>query len=108
MRNPLPRGDPTIVDRRFPRKSVRIEATLRVLSVQYRVVLLDLSASGYRIECIHRMGAGQRALLRLDSFEPMGGSIVWVDGNTAGCVFDRPLHPSVAETIAARYPGLSA
>ena len=90
------------------RRPVAVDARMRVLSVWYDVRLLDLSSTGYRFSTFYRFSPGQRALLKLDAWETMGGEIMWQDGNIGGGRFDRPLHPSVVETIAERYRGLVA
>ena len=41
----------------------------------------------------------------MDTFETLGAQVVWVRGSLVGCLFERPLHPSVVDAIAARHPG---
>lgn len=89
------------------RRSVAVSVRLRLLSVWYDVDLVDLSASGYRYASRYSFAAGQRALLKLDTFEAMGGVVVWHQDGCGGVQFDRPLHPSVVDTIAARHKGLT-
>lgn len=88
------------------RRVLAVHARVRVLGVWYDVQLLDLSSSGYRYTSHYRFAEGQRALLKLDSFEAMGGDVVWHIEDSGGVRFDRPLHLSVVETIAQRHPGL--
>ena len=96
-------GDP----RRSLRQSVRVEAKLRVGPTNFLIDLCDLSTEGFRFHCIYTITSGQRCVLKLDTFEPMGANIMWIANNEGGCRFERPLHPSVATAIAQRHPGLA-
>ena len=93
--------------RRSSRQSVRVEAKLRVGATNYLVDLCDISTDGFRFSCIYTISSGQRCVMKLDTFEPMGAQIMWVTGNEGGCRLERPLHPSVATAIAQRHPGLA-
>ena len=92
--------------RKSPRKSTNLVARLRVLSTPYEINILDLSATGFRFDSVYRFAEGSRCTLKMDTFETLGAQIVWVRGSVVGCLFERPLHPSVADAIAARHPGL--
>lgn len=89
------------------RCGIAVAARIRVLSVWYDVELIDLSMSGYRYASQYRFAPDQRALLKLDTFETMGGVIIWHGAGVGGVKFDRPLHASVVATIAARHPGIA-
>jgi PilZ domain len=92
--------------RTSPRKPTTLVARLRVLSTPYQVTVLDLSATGFRFESIYRFAIGARCTLKIDTFETLGATLIWMDGGVAGCLFERPLHPSVVDAIAARHPSI--
>jgi PilZ domain len=108
MSSPPPRATAKAdIRRAAPRKSTDLIARIRVLSTPYQVTILDLSATGFRFESVYRFAEGARCTLKIDTFETLGAKIVWMRGSIAGCLFDRPLHPSVVDAIAARHPGFS-
>lgn len=90
--------------RNSPRVPVNLDAGLRprggysVISVQ----ILDLSTHGFRIESSLDLSIGMDVWLRLPSLEPCHAKVAWVEGYTAGCAFERPLHPAVLDMILSR------
>ncbi len=58
------------------------------------------------MECIYGFPEGSHCTLKLDSFEAIGATVVWMRNRVAGCRFDRQLHPAIVDAIALRYPGL--
>ncbi len=91
--------------RKSPRKKTQLVARLRVLSTPYEINILDLSVTGFRFDSVYRFAEGSRCTLKMDTFETLGAQVVWVRGSLVGCLFERPLHPSVVDAIAARHPG---
>lgn len=66
------------------------------------VRILDLSTHGFRIDTHLTMQVGTQIWLRLPGLESVPAHVVWVHGHSAGCAFDRPLHPAVLAMIVQR------
>lgn len=93
---------------RHTRSSIYADARLRVQGLARAITLFNVSPGGFRAEGLGLMSAGQHGTLKLDGYEPIGTTVVWAEGETIGCRFDRPLHPAVVDAIARRFPSWAA
>jgi hypothetical protein len=59
------------------------------------VILLDLSADGFRIESAESFEVGEQVRIRCGKDEPLAGQIRWVAGRQAGGVFLAPPREAV-------------
>lgn len=55
--------------------------------VTYKIVLTDLSSSGFRVECGQLLRIGEYVVLRSGRDRPQRGQIRWADDHMAGGVF---------------------
>ena len=96
---------PTVDSRRAQRRWVNMRAQLREgFGPKFDIEVLDLSSSGFRCETYYGLAVGTRIFLHIPTFSPFEALVAWKANGHYGCQFDRPLYPSVFETIAARFP----
>jgi hypothetical protein len=89
-------------DRRPRRGDRRIHAGLaqcRRGSLRETVELRDLSPGGARVRALSPLRVGHSIWLKLPGIEAQEARVVWTRGCESGCVFVRPLHPAVFETV---------
>lgn len=92
--------------RRADRISIDLDAGLRQRgAAAVSVHIRDLSTHGFRIVTHLELAVGTDVWLRLPGLEASLARVMWVDGNLAGCAFDRPLHPAVLELVVRRAGG---
>lgn len=92
--------------RRADRISIDLDAGLRQRgAAAVSVHIRDLSTHGFRIVTHLELAVGTDVWLRLPGLEASLARVMWVDGNLAGCAFDRPLHPAVLELVVKRAGG---
>lgn len=90
-------------ERRAPRRSITMDASLRASTDKpFKVQVHDLSATGFGIETFAALHPGVDLWLRLPGLEPRHATVMWVEGDNAGCAFKTPLHEAVVETIAKK------
>lgn len=92
---------------RQPRRSKRIAVTAEVAlrrhgRQNYRVQVFDASAHGCKVEFIERPEAQECVWVRFDGLEPLEARVCWLDGQSAGLQFSRPIHPAVFDLVAER------
>jgi len=93
------------LDRREPRKPVTMVATCKSTGFRDRVLILDISRKGCRIESAGiPLSVNQDLVLQFDGLEDMLGTVRWVKGNCAGVELDYLLHPSVVEHLRSTFP----
>ncbi|UUL83546.1 PilZ domain-containing protein [Sphingomonas qomolangmaensis] len=68
---------------------------------QHSVELLDISASGARIATFRQFQVGQAIYVTIDKLQAIKCDVRWVKPGEIGVSFDRPLHVSVVDHIAA-------
>ncbi|MCJ8156443.1 PilZ domain-containing protein [Sphingomonas sp. LaA6.9] len=91
------------------RVNVRTHASVREQSTHRLTAdLLDLSVTGFRLSSTSTMSVGARIFVTLPELGGLESVVEWRDGDIYGCSFVRPLHPSVRDHLADRYPGPSA
>lgn len=94
--------------RRAERVPLTISAGLRQRgAATVTVRILDLSTHGFRIDTHLNMQIGTQIWLRLPGLESVPAHVAWVRGHSAGCAFDRPLHPAVLDMLVKRSGGSS-
>lgn len=90
------------------RNEVRISADLMIpAGPRFKVSVLDLSATGFRIETANYIDIGRRFYLIMPGFQSMQARIAWNSRDLYGCEFSQPLHPSVFTHIAEKFPSLT-
>ena len=89
-------------NRKTERKSVATEARLRSGMSRCVVDVADISATGIRLRTADPLREGEHVWITLPSLQPLEVRVVWFRNWEAGCEFVNPLHPAVADTIAAR------
>lgn len=95
-------------NRKAPRNAVAITAELRMpVGQKFQVSILDLSQTGFRLETGNYIAVGSRAYLAIPELSSLPARIAWNDGSYYGCEFLHPLHPSVFEHFALKYPSLA-
>jgi len=87
--------------RRSQRRRVRMNAAFREGHARAMVDIIDLSATGVKIESHLTLQPNTRIWIRLPGLEPLEVRVAWVHRFEAGCEFIRPLHPAVFERVAA-------
>ena len=100
----------SVVTRPKSRKAERVPLTISAGLRQrgaatVTVRILDLSTHGFRIDTHLSMQVGTQIWLRLPGLESAPAHVAWVQGHSAGCAFDRPLHPAVLEMLVKRSGG---
>lgn len=92
-------------DRSAPRIRLNIPATMRPSgSPGFKVIVKDLSLSGFACEALTGMKAGTRVWLTLPGLAALQAEIMWNDGTIVGCAFNNLLNPAVLENVLARFP----
>jgi hypothetical protein len=88
--------------RRNVRYAARIGATLHHLGPRpRRVIVSDLSVSGFRTEIQMPVRPGRLVTLEMDGLSPLEAYIVWQQGAVVGCKFLNDLHPALVEAALA-------
>lgn len=62
-------------------------------------LLADISTDGCKVKQVLNIRAGERVWVRLPGLESQQARICWSKLDTAGVLFDKPLHPAVVEKI---------
>lgn len=84
------------------RHPARIGAALHhVGSLPWRVILSDLSTSGFRMTLDERVKPGRIVSLEMDGFAPLDAFVVWQKADKVGCKFLSELHPAFVEAALA-------
>jgi len=86
------------------RKDVIIKATLRVYStLKIAVRVEDLSATGFRCECIYDLSIGTTVWLTLPNMTGLQAEVVRRRDWMYGFMFTQPLYPAILDHIARTY-----
>jgi hypothetical protein len=97
----LPIGD----GRKAERRIVNLAAALREDGAKTsQIVMLDISAGGFKAEVGEDIEEGSEVWLKLPGFEAKRSRVVWRRGTEAGCEFESPLHDREIELIVAPAP----
>jgi hypothetical protein len=68
----------------------------------FEVELYDLSSTGFRMITYSRPPLGKTIWVNLPGLQPLEAVIRRADGNSYGCEFVYPLHPSVAAHLQVK------
>jgi hypothetical protein len=97
----LPIGD----GRKAERRIVNLAAALREEGARTSpIVLLDISAGGFRAEVGDDVEEGCEVWLKIPGFEAKRSRVVWRRGTEAGCEFETYLHDREIELMVAPAP----
>lgn len=98
------RGEPLTVDRRCSKRCALEHSDVivrRIGGFNFQVGLKDVSARGCRVELIEEFERGEDVITRFPRLEPLGASVRWTQGTTAGIEFMRTIHPAVFHALLA-------
>ncbi len=88
-------------ERRMPRQDVKVLAKYRTGSgTQMEVRVIDISETGCRLyEKRTPLLAGAKISLRIEALGPFDAEVIWVDVDTIGIRFAKPLYGPVFDHI---------
>lgn len=90
------------------RGTVAIAADIRAAGGQKnRVHVVDISQTGFRMECLTHIADNQVIYLTIPNFEQMEARIAWQTEWMYGCQFARPLYLAVYDHIVRTHPALA-
>ncbi len=93
--------------RQFNRDTVAIYADIREHGGgKYKVHIIDLSRSGFRIRTSTHLREDRKLFLTLPGYAPLEAQIAWHRSNEYGCHFTGPLHEAIYEHIVKTHPSL--
>lgn len=94
--------------RKFIRSDVIIMAEVRTSGgLKTMVRVLNLSRTGFQMECLPYIPSDRPIFLSLPGFMPLECAIAWHSDCHYGCAFSSPLHEAIFEHIVAEYPVFS-
>ena len=97
----LPIGD----GRKAERRIVNLAAALREDGAKRApIVIIDISAGGFKAEMEEDFDDGAEVWLKLPGFEAKRSRVIWRRGKEAGCEFESPMHERELELIVAPKP----
>jgi hypothetical protein len=90
-----------------PRKSARVTISAEVQLRRrghhnYCVSIFDLSPEGCRVDPLEKPQLDEELCVKFDGLEALVATVCWIEGNTAGVEFQRPIHPAVVDLIVKR------
>lgn len=92
--------------RKAKRAQIKARARFReVGSNPYEVEIDDLSATGFRMSSYAKPRVGTRIWVSLPGLQALEAVVRRSEGDSHGCEFINPLHPSVAEHLQAQLRG---
>jgi hypothetical protein len=105
----LPDAAKGIADRKCCRGDVAIDGTIRATGgTKCRTKIIDISVTGFRMECLTYILDGQTVFLSMPGLETLQATIKWQTEWMYGCQFARPLHLAVYEHIVRTYPSIKS
>lgn len=87
--------------RAAPREPVLLNAALLTVQSSRSVTLLDVSRTGARMRVKEPLSLGQQIWLKVVPAD-IFGTVVWMDGDECGLLFDASLTAAEAATLQAR------
>lgn len=94
---------PATTGRRAERAPVQARARYREAGLNpFDVELFDLSSTGFRMVTFFRPQLGKHIWINLPGLQPLEAIVRRADGNSYGCEFVDPLHPSVAKHLQVK------
>ena len=95
------------MDRKYCRGDVAIIGSVKVMGgLKCPVKVVDLSTTGFRMECLTYLSESQVISLSMPSFQSMAARIMWQTEWMYGCEFAQPLYHAVYDHIVRSYPSL--
>ncbi|WP_324263121.1 PilZ domain-containing protein [Altererythrobacter sp. H2] len=92
-------------DRRAsPRRSLEFGFDTGPSSTRTRVVILDISKTGLRLQSSTHFNIGDKIQLELPETDTLGSSIVWTDGDQYGVKFERPIPQAAVSAVILGAP----
>lgn len=89
--------------RQFRRRPVNLAAMLEGAGTSLqRVLIRDLSEKGCRVYAEAPIEKGSILMVQLPGMEVLRATVVWSDGNEAGCVFENEFHPAAIDQAMGR------
>lgn len=93
--------------RKARREVVKLIADLKISEgPRFKVIVIDLSATGFRIQTANNVPMDRKIYLTIPDFQTLQGTVAWQDRELYGCAFTLPLHSSVHAHLARRFPSL--
>ena len=83
------------------REPVLLNAALLTLETSRPVILVDVSKTGARLRVREALSRGQQIWLKINPVD-IFGTVVWVDGEECGVLFDEPLADAEVTSLQAR------
>lgn len=94
-------------NRNFCRGEVAIVGAVRAIGgIKCPVKVVDISVTGFRMECLTYLAVSQVIFLTMPNFQPLEAKIMWQTEWMYGCEFARPLYGAVFEHIVQCYPSV--
>jgi hypothetical protein len=91
--------------RKAERRIVNLAAALREQGARTSsVVVLDVSAGGFRAEVGDEIEQGAEVWLKMPGFEAKRSRVIWRKDKEAGCEFETPLHDRELHLMVAPAP----
>jgi hypothetical protein len=69
---------------------------------KFTVQVFDLSMEGCKLEFLETPQLDETVWLKFEGLEGLEATVRWLDANTAGVEFVRPLHPAVFDLLVNR------
>lgn len=92
-------------NRKFSRNSVSVAAELMISKgVRFKVAVLDLSSSGFRIRTANHIQINDKVYLSVPKFQTLQARVAWNYREDYGCEFSQPLHHSVFAHLSTMFP----
>jgi hypothetical protein len=93
--------------RQHTRSNVKIIADIRTSGgIRIKVRIVDLSQTGFQMECLAFLPEDRPVLMTLPGFAPLECNIIWRSKWHYGCAFDAPLHQAEYKNTAKEYQAL--
>ena len=102
----MPRSKSPGDRRKAPRAATTIAGVAKTgQGARHPLEIIDLSVGGCAVRSNgHPLAIGSAYGLKINGLEMLGSTATWTAGQTAGLVFENPLHPAVADHIALLHP----
>jgi hypothetical protein len=90
----------------WPRKSDRVSVDAdvvvrRIGENSCRLRIYDISRHGCRVDFVTTPQLDDVAFVRFDGMESLEAAVCWVEGQSAGLEFAKPIHPAVFDRLVS-------
>lgn len=85
--------------RNIERYPLAVDAQIRRGNARSTVRIIDISATGVRLQAAQSLKQGEVFWLKLPGIEPRETRVAWANQFVVGCEFLQPLHVSVLDNI---------